>query len=249
MEEESLEIRKEELSKKYNIDFDKLEKEQIKLAKDLKIKDKIDFSLVNKFGAFENIFIKNKILSCLVVLDNNFDIIDQCYVIEKIHFPYFPGFRSYRELPSMIKALEKINGRLDVVFISGQGIIHPRLGLASHFGLSTGIPAIGVSDFIKDCEFKEEDNSEIKKNPKNDVLLHFKKYGDSRHNKIVGKVLIAKKKSNSLYISPGNNISVESAYNLSKRLIVHPHKRPEPIHIASKYAKSVKKELEFKSNP
>lgn len=226
MEEESLEIRKEELSKKYNIDFDKLEKEQIKLAKDLKIKDKVDFSLVNKFGAFENIFIKNKILSCLVVLDNNFDIIDQCYVIDKIHFPYFPGFRSYRELPSMIKALEKINERPDVIFISGQGIIHPRLGLASHFGLLTGIPSIGASDFIKDCDFKEEDNSEIKKN-----------------NKIVGKVLISKKESNPLYISPGDNISIESAYNLSKRLIVHPHKKPEPIHIASKYAKSVKKEF------
>ena len=45
MGENLLDTRKEELSKRYGIDFDKLEKEQIKLAKDLTIKDKIDFSM------------------------------------------------------------------------------------------------------------------------------------------------------------------------------------------------------------
>ena len=50
MGENLLDTRKDELSKRYGIDFDKLEKEQIKLAKDLTIKDKIDFSLVDRFG-------------------------------------------------------------------------------------------------------------------------------------------------------------------------------------------------------
>ena len=48
-----------------------------------------------------------------------------------------------------------------------------------------------------------------------------------------------------MFISPGNLISVSSAHELSKKLINPPHKRPEPLHLASKYAKSVRKELSY----
>jgi len=224
---EFLESRKKELSEKYNIDFEELEKEQINLAKEIVSKDKFDINLVEKFGAVNNIFIKNKILSCFIVCNKNFEIIDKSYVFDKVKFPYFPGFRNYRELSSIIKAFEKLNEKPDIVFIEGQGIIHPRLGLASHFGISTGIPTIGVSNSLVDCETKGNDGDEI-----------------TRDQNKIGKSLISKKGSKPLYISPGNNISIESSYNLSKDLIHLPHKRPEPLHIASKYSKSVKKELE-----
>ena len=59
-DKKSLEIRKEELSKKYGIDFSKLEEEQTKLSKELVIKDKIDFSLAERFGGVNTIFIKKK---------------------------------------------------------------------------------------------------------------------------------------------------------------------------------------------
>lgn len=230
MGEKILDSRKEELSKRYGIDFDKLEKEQISLAKDLVINDKIDFSLAETFGAVENIFIKNKILSCFIVVNKEFEVIDQAYVLERISFPYFPGFRSYRELPAMVKALERLNEKPDVILVSAQGIIHPRLGLASHLGLSTGIPTIGVSTSLVDLEASNEDGSAILK-----------------ENQPVGKVLISKKESNPLYISPGNNITLDSSYKICKDLINLPHKRPEPIHMAAKYAKSVRKELDIEN--
>ena len=226
MEENSLGKRKEELSKKYKIDFDKLEKEQIKLAKDLSIKDKIDFSLVETYGAIDNVFIKNKILSCIIVCDKNFEIIDRAYILDKVKFPYFPGFRGYRELPAMIEVLNRLNEKPDVIFINGQGIIHPRLGLASHLGLASDIPTIGVSNSIVEAEAGEKDGLDI-----------------TRDGKKLGKVLVEKEGSNPLFISPGNNISLKSAYELSKSLIKIPHKRPEPLHLASKYSKSVRKEL------
>ena len=227
--EKSLNSRKKELAEKYGIDFDKLEREQIKLAKELEIKDKIDFSLVETFGAIDNIFIKNKLLSCIIVCNKDFEIIDCAYVSEKVRFPYFPGFRSYRELPAMIAAFEKLNEKPDIVFISAQGIIHPRLGLASHFGLSTSTPTIGVSSSLIDCQTEGE-------KPKDDSDI-------SRKEKKVGKVLIGKPGSNPLFISPGDHISIKTSYDISKQLINLPHKRPEPMHLASKYAKGVKKEL------
>jgi len=231
MEEEkhnkkSLVERREELSKKYHIDFDKLEKEQLKLAKELQIKDKINFSLAERFGAVDNIFLKNKLLCCIIVCNKDFEIIDRSYVFEKVKFPYFPGFRNYRELPSMLNAFEKINEKPDVFFVSAQGIIHPRLGLASHFSLATGIPTIGVSNVFIDCEAKEKDEEDI-----------------LRHGEKVGKVLISKEGSRPLYTSPGNFISIDTSFKLAKDLIKLPHKRPEPMHLASKYAKEVRKEL------
>ena len=217
---------KEELIKKYGIDLPNLEKEQVKLAKQLEIKDKIDFSLADKFGAFSNVFIKNKILSCIIVCNKNYEIIDRAYAFEKIRFPYLAGFRSYRELPAMMIAFNKLNEMPDVVFIPGYGIAHPRLGLASHFSISSGIPSIGVSNSIIDCDVKEKDGGDIIKDKKK-----------------IGKVFQIKPGSRPLYVSPGNLIKVDTSYNLCKQFVNLPHKFPEPIHLAKKYSREVEKEL------
>lgn len=211
------------LLKKYNIDLERLKQEQLKLAKSLEIKDSIDFSLADRFGAFDNTFIGNKMVSCVIVCNKDFEILDRAYVIEKVKFPYIPGFRNYRELLPMIAAFEKLNERPDVVFVPGQGITHQRLGLASHLGIALNIPCIGVSDSFVECEIQGEN-----------IV---------RNNKKIGKVLVEKEGSRPMYISPGNLISVESAYNLSKKMIVLPHKYPEPLHLAGKYLREVLREI------
>jgi len=214
----------EKLVKKYGIDLEKLEKEQIKLAEQLEIKDKIDFSLADKFGAFFNTFIKNKILSCIIVCNKDYEVIDRAYVFEKTSFPYLAGFRAYRELPAMMLAFSKLNEKPDVVFVSGMGIAHPRLGLASHFSLSAdNVPSIGVANAVFDC--KEE----------GDYIFKDKKK--------VGKLLKTKPGSRPLYISPGNQISIETSHDLCKKFICLPHKLPEPMHLARKYGREVEDEL------
>jgi|SRR3989344_3812635 len=225
MEEKKERFNTEELIKKYGIDIENLKKEQIKVSKDLEIKDKIDFSLVDRFGAVDNTFINNKLLSCIIVCNKDYEVIDRAYVFEKVKFPYIPGFRNYRELAPMINAFEKLNERPDVIFVPAEGIMHPRLGLSSHYSLSTGIPTIGISNSLIDCE-TEGDN----------VLKNGKK---------VGKILVSKEKSNPMYISPGNSISVDSTLKVTNSLIKPPHKLPEPMNLAGKYSKSIRKELEI----
>lgn len=219
-------MEKRDIAEKYGLDIERLERDQLKLAKNLEIKDSIDFSSVDRIGAIENILVKNQILSVAIVCDNKFNILEQQYFLDRLKFPYIYGFRSYRELPCMIGAFNKLNEKPDVVFIHGPGIIHPRLGLASHFSISVGIPTIGISDSI----FEEN------KIEGEDIIMNGKK---------IGRVVCSKQKSNPLYISPGNSISLETSYKLCEEYIKEPHKLPEPLHVAHKYAKEVREELKL----
>jgi len=215
-------MKPEEIAKKYGIDLKKLEQEQIRLAKQLQTKDSIDFSSVERIGAIDNAFFENKIISACIVLTQDMEILDQEYFSDKMKFPYISGFRAYRELPSMIEAFNKLAEKPDVIFIQGHGIAHPRLGIASHFSISTNIPSIGVANSLISGEVKGED-----------ILLDGKK---------VGRVLLSKPGSKPMYISPGNLISVDTAYELAKKFIRLPHKLPEPLHLAHKYSREVRKE-------
>jgi deoxyribonuclease V len=213
----------EEIAKKYGINLKKLEEEQIKLAKQLVIKDSIDFKLADRICAIDNAFFENKIISACVVVNKDMEILEQQYFSDKMRFPYISGFRAYRELPAMIEAFNKLDEKPDVVFIQGNGISHPRLGLASHFSISTNVPTIGIANSLLEAEEKGPD-----------IVVG---------KKVVGKILVVKPGSKAMYISPGNLISIETAYNLSKELVRLPHKLPEPLHIAHKYGRDIRKEL------
>jgi len=215
-----------ELIKKYGIDIESLKKEQIKLNKEIVLKDSQDFSLATRFAAIENILVKNNIVSGVIVCDKDFNILEQQYFLDKIKFPYLHEFRSYRELPAMLEAFNKLNEKPDIVFVHGHGLTHPRLGLASHFSLIAGVPTISIADTLFEGDNVEADN----------VV---------RQGKTIGRVLQTKDKANPLYISVGNGISIDTCYKLAKQFINPPHKLPEPLHLAHKYVKSVKDELKL----
>ena len=224
MEKEEKEKKFLEIVRKYNIDLRKLELEQLKLAKSLEIKDKIDPSLIERIAGIENIFVKKRIISAIVVLDSEFNILEQEYVEEKIKFPYLPGFRAYRELPTMVSVFNKLDEKPDVVFIKGHGILHPRgLGIASHFSLAVNVPTIGLADNLIVGEVKGED-----------IVLD---------GKIKGKIVVTKEGAKPIYVSPGNLISVNTAKELVLKYVQPPHKFPEPLRLAKKYAKKIMKEL------
>lgn len=62
-----------------------------------------------------------------------------------VSMPYIPGLLSFRECPAILEALAKLSCVPDLLLCDGHGIAHPRrLGVASHTGLLTGLPAIGV---------------------------------------------------------------------------------------------------------
>lgn len=63
-----------------------------------------------------------------------------------LEFPYVPGLLAFRELPSILEAMEQLQTKPDLVMADGQGVAHPRrCGLASHLGLVLELPSIGCA--------------------------------------------------------------------------------------------------------
>lgn len=213
-----------ELIKKYGIDIEAIMREQIKLSKLIVIKDSQDFSLIDKFGAIDSIIVKNKIISAVIVCDRDFNILEQQYFVDKLKFPYLNEFRSYRELPALIEAFSKLIEKPQILFVRGHGLTHPRLGLASHFSLAVNTPCIGIADSL--FETTRIDGEDILKD-----------------GKVVGKLVQTKPGSNPLYVSVGNGISLNSALELTKKMLKLPHKLPEPLHMVHKYVRSINEEL------
>ncbi|ADO70088.1 endonuclease V [Stigmatella aurantiaca] len=64
----------------------------------------------------------------------------------ELRFPYVPGLLSFRELPVLMAAWDRLEQKPDVLIFDGQGIAHPRrFGLACHGGLLLGVPSIGCA--------------------------------------------------------------------------------------------------------
>lgn len=159
----------------------------------------------------------------MVIMEGK-EIVDEEYFIDKVRFPYIPGYRAYRELPSMVKVLNKVKNNPDIVFINSHGILHPRgLGLASHFSISTGLPSVGVADSLL---IGEEDGDKI-----------------NIEGKLKGMKVHTKQGAKPLIVSPGNKISVENAANLVKEYTYEPHKFPEALDKARKYVKKIREEM------
>lgn len=69
--------------------------------------------------------------------------------VARLPMPYIPGYLSFRELPALAAAWERLEQRPDVLIFDGQGIAHPRrFGVACHGGLLFDVPSIGCAKSI-----------------------------------------------------------------------------------------------------
>ena len=139
-------------------------------------------------------------------------------------FPYVPGFLSFRELPAVIDALEKISTVPDLILCDGQGIAHPRrFGIACHLGLIADIPTIGVAKSLLIGKYKEVPEERGSWQP----LVN--------RGETIGVVLRTRTGTKPLYVSSGHRISLTTAIDYVMRCTPK-YRLPETTRIADKLA-------------
>jgi deoxyribonuclease V len=143
-------------------------------------------------------------------------------------FPYIPGLLSFREVPTIIQALEKLHTRVDLILCDGQGIAHPRrFGLACHLGVLLDQPTIGVAKSRLIGRHREVGSEKGAWQPLWD------------QGEVIGAVLRSRTNVKPVYVSPGHRISLRSAIDVT--LACTPKYRlPETTRWADKLASSGK---------
>ena len=120
---------------------------------------------------------------------------------QPVRFPYIPGLLSFRELPVVLAALEKLRQAPDILLCDGQGIAHPRrLGIASHLGLWVDLPSIGVA---KTRLYGRHDVPPPERGAWTPL--------QAADGEIIGAVLRTRTGCKPLYVSPGHKISLATA--------------------------------------
>lgn len=150
----------------------------------------------------------DKQIAAVVILDpNTLEVIETSIAEDVTHFPYIPGLFSFRELPSIAKALSNLKIRPDLIVCDGQGIAHPRrFGLASHLGILFDVPTIGcgktrLHGYGEEPGIKRGDSAPLTDN-----------------GEIIGNTLRTQDNIKPVYVSIGHRISLQTACDWILRL-------------------------------
>jgi deoxyribonuclease V len=115
-------------------------------------------------------------------------------------FPYIPGLLTFRELPAVLDAFDRLSAMPDLVLYDGQGIAHPRrLGIAAHLGVWLDAAVIGVAKSRLVGTHDEVPAVRGAWRP----LEH--------QGERIGAVLRTRASAQPLYVSIGHRVSLESA--------------------------------------
>ncbi len=172
--------------------------------------------------------------AAVVVVDaQSMAVLDGATWREAARFPYISGLLSFREIPTLLQAFERLTVLPDLILCDGQGIAHPRrLGLASHLGVLLDLPTVGAakSRLVGTAE-----------EPLQEVgawmpLLH--------RDGVIGAVLRTRVGVKPLYVSPGNHTTLEDAIAVTLAC-VRRYRLPEPTRLAHHLSRT----LEIQTTP
>lgn len=158
------------------------------------------------------------------------------YTMVKLTQPYIPGFLAFREVGHLVAEVDKVREAHpefvpQVIMVDGNGILHYRkFGVASHLGVLTGIPCIGVAKNLLCVEQLRRDNvAEL-------TDKHLLKAGDSvqlvgESGFVYGAAL--KPRDNvkkPIFISSGHKVSLATALSITTKCCNF--RIPEPVRHA-----------------
>jgi deoxyribonuclease V len=148
---------------------------------------------------------------CAVVMDLDFNVVEQASTKSAVMQPYMPGLFMLREAGPLLRTLKKV-GRYDLLLVDGHGQLHPRrCGIACFVGVVLDKPTIGIAKSLL-CGTVRGESVEL-------------------GGEDLGRVV------NGLYVSVGHRVSLGTAAEFVKRLTKN--RTPEPLRIADAMSKKM----------
>lgn len=196
---------------------------QQELAKHVILQD--DFDKLDRIAGVDAGFVDDQTRAAVAVLSYpQLELLEHRVEYVTTTFPYIPGYLSFREVPAIIQALDKLDRQPDMIVCDGQGIAHPRrFGVACHLGLLRDIPCIGVAKTRLIGKHDEVGNK------KGDYALLYDK------DECIGAVLRSRDNVKPIYVSPGHRISLASAIKIVLNLCPQ-YRLPETTRLADRLA-------------
>jgi deoxyribonuclease V len=156
------------------------------------------------------------------------ELVEEATATGECPFPYRTGLLSFREIPILAAAFERLRSRPEVVLVDGQGIAHPRgLGLASHLGLVLDVPTIGAAKSRLVGAGAEPEPAAGSSSP----LIY--------QGKQVGFILRTQKGIRPLYLSPGHLITLEESRAITLGCVTK-YRIPQPLRQADQLTRRLK---------
>lgn len=145
---------------------------------------------------------RDLVAAAAVVLDAaTLDVVAESTAVGRVSFPYVPGLLAFRELPTVLAALEALPVTPGLVVCDGYGLAHPRgFGLACHLGVVTGLPSIGVAKNPFTFTHEEPGAPRGAASP----LL-------AADGAVVGRALRTRDGVKPVYVSVGHRVSLDNA--------------------------------------
>ena len=189
-----------------------------------------DFGRIRTVAGVDVGFEENNTITraAIVVLDfESLELIESAVARRPTTFPYVPGLLSFREIPAVLQAMLKLRAEPDLLLCDGQGIAHPRrLGIATHLGILTDIPAVGVAK-----SRLTGTHADVPPDKGQHVPLMDKE-------EQIGAVLRTRTNVKPLYISPGHRVGIDTAWKLVMKCITR-YRLPETTRRAHRLASGV----------
>jgi deoxyribonuclease V len=134
------------------------------------------------------------------------ELVEHVVVESPIRFPYVPGLLSFREIPAVALALERLQSRPDLILCDGQGRAHPRrFGLACHLGLLTDTPTLGAAKSRLIGTYAEPG---LRRGASTRLL---------DGSEVIGRVVRTRTGVRPLFVSVGHGITLDRAVELTLR--------------------------------
>lgn len=177
-----------------------------------------DYLIKQVCGIDVSYYMNRAFCSAVNMNRDSFEIIEIKQSEFQIESPYIPGFFMLREAGPIFTTLKKLESFYDVLIVNGHGILHPRrMGLASFIGLLLDKPTIGVAKRLL-CGTEGVDSYVFV-----DQNICGKKINRGGHN--------------SVYVSVGHKISLETSIRLVTELFREKGRFPEPLLTADLLSK------------